>query len=68
MLHRPYSFVPLDRFQDHYQLALSDLQDWLHEQAPVRAWVLCEHQWTTRPNFEKKRHFLMALGPSAEAR
>ena len=45
MLRRRFSFMPVEKFRDHYQLALSDLQDWLQAQAAIRAQVRYEHLW-----------------------
>ena len=43
MLHCPYAFLPLEKFHDHCQLAPSDLQEWLQEQATIVARVPYEH-------------------------
>ena len=45
MLCRPYAFLPRVKFQDRCQLAPTDLQEWLHEKAAIRARVHYEHRW-----------------------
>ena len=45
MLRRPHACLPPVRYQDHWQLAPTDLQEWLQEQALVPAQVHYEHRW-----------------------
>ena len=51
MLRRPYTFLPTQKFRDHCQLAPSDLEEWLYEQAAIPTWVQYEHQWAS--NYER---------------
>ena len=45
MLRCPFCFVPMEKFRDHSQPALLDLQDWLQAQATIPVHVWCEHPW-----------------------
>ena len=47
--HRPYACLPPVKCWDYCQLAPTNLQDWLQEQATIPAWVHYEHQW--EPNY-----------------
>ena len=44
ILRHPYAFLPAAKFRERMQLAPSDLQGWLQEQAAVPAQVQYEHQ------------------------
>ena len=44
MLCRPYAFLPRVKFRDNCQLAPTDLQEWLQEEAAIPAWVHHEHR------------------------
>ena len=45
MLCCPYAFLPPMKFWDHCQVALTDLQVWIQEQAAIPAWVPYENRW-----------------------
>ena len=59
ILRRPYAYLPPVRYLDHCQLAPTDLQEWLQEQAAVPARVHYEHRRSQLPTLPGTAHGLV---------